>query len=204
MSQHLADTQLVDKPDTELNDNLDGRTMLNSVVLPAIASVCPLDDLSNSLTSLLKLVPCVSTAEAQAVLSQLQHTFYEGERIIPGLTNELVNEIVDSVEHISPLHLVPIIVHGSVTVVALQHGGPHMMLRRCACTWSRQRCCASMSSARLRRHTEPSSQLSVSRVDTGLAAMHQTVLPCDEMECCSGSVGGGQGHGEGLQGSHHL
>ena len=44
MRQHLADTQLVDEPDVELDDDLDGRTMLNLVVLPAIASVHPLDD----------------------------------------------------------------------------------------------------------------------------------------------------------------
>ena len=36
--------QLVDELDTELDDDLDGRMMLNSVVLPAIASVRPLDD----------------------------------------------------------------------------------------------------------------------------------------------------------------
>ena len=28
-------------------------------------------------------------------------------------------------------------------------------------------------------------------MDTGLVAMHQTVLPCDEMECCGRSAGGG-------------
>ena len=160
--------------------------------------------LSNSLMSLSKLVPRVSTAEARAVLSQLQHAFYEAERIISGLTNELINEIVDSVEHVGPLRLVPIIVQGSVTVVALQHGGPHVMLRRCACTWLRQRCCASVSSTRARRHTEPSSQLSASRVDAGLAAMHQTVPPCDEMERCGRSVRGGQGQGEGLRGLRCL
>ena len=153
--------------------------------------------------SLLKLVPRVSTAEARVVLSQLQHAFYEVERIIPGLTNELVNEIVDSVEHIGPLHLVPIIVQGSVAMAALQHGGPHVMLRRCACMQSRQRCCASASSVRARRRTEPSLQLSMSRVDAGLAAMHQMVPPCDEMECCGRSVGGGWVQGEGLRGSRH-
>jgi serine/threonine-protein kinase 24/25/MST4 len=48
----------------------------------------------------LQLVPRVSTVEARTVLSQLQRAFAEAERIIPGLTNELVNEIVDSVEHV--------------------------------------------------------------------------------------------------------
>ena len=33
-------------------------------------------------------------------LSTLQRAFTEAERIIPGVTMELVNEIVDSVEHI--------------------------------------------------------------------------------------------------------
>lgn len=33
-------------------------------------------------------------------LSALQRAFTDAERIIPGLTNELVNEIVDSVEHV--------------------------------------------------------------------------------------------------------
>ncbi|PAV22855.1 Pkinase-domain-containing [Pyrrhoderma noxium] len=58
--------------------------MLDSVVLPAIAS----------------LFPRVSTQEARVALSALQRAFTDAERIIPGLTNELVNEIVDSVEHV--------------------------------------------------------------------------------------------------------
>ncbi|KAL5519570.1 hypothetical protein ACEPAH_1253 [Sanghuangporus vaninii] len=58
--------------------------MLDSVVLPAIAS----------------LFPRVSTQEARIALSGLQRAFTEAERIIPGVTNELVNEIVDSVEHV--------------------------------------------------------------------------------------------------------
>ncbi|KLO12067.1 Pkinase-domain-containing protein [Schizopora paradoxa] len=58
--------------------------MLDSVVLPAIAS----------------LFPRVSTQEARIALSTLQRAFTEAERIIPGVTNELVNEIVDSVEHV--------------------------------------------------------------------------------------------------------
>ncbi|EJC98668.1 Pkinase-domain-containing protein [Fomitiporia mediterranea MF3/22] len=58
--------------------------MLDSVVLPAIAS----------------LFPRVSTQEARIALSALQRAFTEAERIIPGVTNELVNEIVDSVEHV--------------------------------------------------------------------------------------------------------
>ena len=65
------------------------------------------------------------------------------------------------------------------------------MLRRRACKWSRQQYHTSALSTRARRCTELSSQLSISRVDAGLVAMHQMVSPCDEMERCSGSVGGG-------------
>jgi len=82
--QQLADGHLEDEVDADNDDDLDERTMLDSVVLPAIAS----------------LVPRVSTVEARTVLSHLQRAFAEAERIIPGLTNELVNEIVDSVEHV--------------------------------------------------------------------------------------------------------
>ncbi|PSR72554.1 hypothetical protein PHLCEN_2v11547 [Hermanssonia centrifuga] len=59
-------------------------TMLDSVVLPAIAS----------------LFPRVSTQEARVALSALQRAFTEAERIIPGVTLELINEVVDSVEHV--------------------------------------------------------------------------------------------------------
>ncbi|KAI5115709.1 hypothetical protein M0805_004055 [Coniferiporia weirii] len=73
--QHDNNRHLQDLPDT---------AMLDSVVLPAIAS----------------LFPRVSTQEARIALSALQRAFTEAERIIPGVTNELVNEIVDSVEHV--------------------------------------------------------------------------------------------------------
>jgi len=72
---HLADDDEIDVPDT---------TMLDSVILPAIAS----------------LFPRVSTQEARMALSALQRAFTEAERIIPGVSMELVNEIVDSVEHV--------------------------------------------------------------------------------------------------------
>jgi serine/threonine-protein kinase 24/25/MST4 len=65
-------------------DDFEDRTMLDSVVLPAIAS----------------LFPRVSTAEARIALTNLQRAFADAERLIPGVTNELVNEIVDSVEHV--------------------------------------------------------------------------------------------------------
>ncbi|KAI0286854.1 kinase-like domain-containing protein [Russula aff. rugulosa BPL654] len=65
-------------------DDLPDTTMLDSVVLPAIAS----------------LFPRVSTQEARIALSSLQRAFTDAERTIPGVTLELVNEIVDSVEHV--------------------------------------------------------------------------------------------------------
>ena len=88
---------------------------------------------------------------------------------------------------VSPLCLIPIVIQGSMAMAALRHGGPHVMLRRRACKWSRQQCHMSVSSTRARRCTEPSSQPSVSRVDAALVVIHQTVLPCDEMK------GGGRG-----------
>jgi hypothetical protein len=48
----------------------------------------------------LQLFPRVSTQEARIALSNLQKAFTEAERVIPGVTLELVNEIVDSVEHV--------------------------------------------------------------------------------------------------------
>ncbi|OJA12385.1 hypothetical protein AZE42_07537 [Rhizopogon vesiculosus] len=68
----------------EDDDELPDTTMLDSVILPAIAS----------------LFPRVSTQEARVALSALQRAFTEAERIIPGMTMELVNEIVDSVERV--------------------------------------------------------------------------------------------------------
>jgi serine/threonine-protein kinase 24/25/MST4 len=71
--------------DMQLDDeDLPDTTMLDSVILPAIAS----------------LFPRVSSQEARVALSALQRAFTEAERIIPGVTLELVNEIVDSVEHV--------------------------------------------------------------------------------------------------------
>ncbi|CAL1694626.1 unnamed protein product [Somion occarium] len=66
------------------DDELPDTTMLDSVVLPAIAS----------------LFPRVATQEARVALSALQRAFTDAERIIPGVTLELINEIVDSVEHV--------------------------------------------------------------------------------------------------------
>ncbi|KAF8433474.1 Pkinase-domain-containing protein [Boletus edulis BED1] len=72
------------KLDVDDDDELPDTTMLDSVILPAIAS----------------LFPRVSTQEARVALSALQRAFTEAERIIPGVTLELVNEIVDSVERV--------------------------------------------------------------------------------------------------------
>ncbi|KIY65960.1 Pkinase-domain-containing protein [Cylindrobasidium torrendii FP15055 ss-10] len=69
---------------THLDDDMVDTAMLDSVVLPAIAS----------------LFPRVSSQEARVALSALQRAFTEAERIIPGVTNEFVNEIVESVEHV--------------------------------------------------------------------------------------------------------
>jgi len=82
LRQQMAHARIDDESDLE--EDIDERSMLDSVVLPAIAS----------------LVPRVSTIEARTALSQLQRAFAEAERVIPGVTNEFVNEIVDSVEHV--------------------------------------------------------------------------------------------------------
>ncbi|KAF8203874.1 kinase-like domain-containing protein [Pholiota molesta] len=74
--------------DMHVEDDLPDTTMLDSVILPAIAS----------------LFPRVSSQEARVALSALQRAFTEAERIIPGVTLELVNEIVDSVEHVEDDH----------------------------------------------------------------------------------------------------
>jgi serine/threonine-protein kinase 24/25/MST4 len=82
---HADTAQLTDKlSQVQLEDDLPDTTMLDSVILPAIAS----------------LFPRVSSQEARVALSALQRAFTDAERIIPGVTMELVNEIVDSVEHV--------------------------------------------------------------------------------------------------------
>jgi len=91
---------VLQKPD-EPEDELPDTTMLDSVILPAIASVrylmFPMQDRANENV---QLFPRVSTQEARVALSSLQRAFTEAERIIPGMTLELVNEIVDSVERV--------------------------------------------------------------------------------------------------------
>ena len=47
----------------------------------------------------------------------------------PGARNE---------PRVGPLHLIPVVVQGSVAMAALRHGGPHVMLRRRACKWLRR------------------------------------------------------------------
>lgn len=83
-------------------DDLPDTTMLDSVVLPAIASVRSIFALESvrRLTSAPQLFPRVATQEARVALSALQRAFTDAERIIPGVTMELINEIVDSVEHV--------------------------------------------------------------------------------------------------------
>ncbi|CAE6521588.1 unnamed protein product [Rhizoctonia solani] len=73
----------VEEPPAPPTDDYEARVMLDSVVLPAITS----------------LFPRVSR-EAHVALTNLQRAFEEAERMIPGVTMELVNEIVDSVEHV--------------------------------------------------------------------------------------------------------
>ena len=48
----------------------------------------------------MQFFPRVSTQEARLALSNLQRAFTDAEMVIPGLTNEIVNDIVDSVEHV--------------------------------------------------------------------------------------------------------
>ncbi|QRV80150.1 Serine/threonine-protein kinase [Ceratobasidium sp. AG-Ba] len=64
-------------------DDYEPSVMLDSVVLPAIQS----------------LMPRVSR-DVQIALTNLQRAFEEAERMIPGVTHEFINEIVDSVEHV--------------------------------------------------------------------------------------------------------
>ncbi|KAF8891151.1 kinase-like domain-containing protein [Mucidula mucida] len=68
----------------QLEDDVPDTTMLDSVILPAIAS----------------LFPRVASQEARVALSALQRAFTDAERIIPGVCNEFVTEIVESVEHV--------------------------------------------------------------------------------------------------------
>lgn len=42
----------------------------------------------------------MSTSQGRAALAALQRAFTDAERLIPGLANEFVSEIVDSVEHV--------------------------------------------------------------------------------------------------------
>jgi serine/threonine-protein kinase 24/25/MST4 len=98
MLHKIQDMQLDD-------DDFPDTTMLDSVILPAIASVSSLFYIGLIyiyiyLKTVLQLFPRVSSQEARVALSALQRAFTEAERIIPGVTLELVNEIVDSVEHV--------------------------------------------------------------------------------------------------------
>jgi serine/threonine-protein kinase 24/25/MST4 len=50
-----------------------------------------------------QLFPRVSTADARLALTNLRAAFIEAEKKIPGVTDEIVNEVVDSVEHVEDL-----------------------------------------------------------------------------------------------------
>jgi serine/threonine-protein kinase 24/25/MST4 len=83
-------------------------TMLDSVVLPAIASVragsIPFTIYHSDANVVFpQLFPRVSTADARLALTNLRAAFIEAEKKIPGVTDEIVNEVVDSVEHVEDL-----------------------------------------------------------------------------------------------------
>jgi serine/threonine-protein kinase 24/25/MST4 len=93
--------QITDKMShVQLEDDLPDTTMLDSVVLPAIASVRLFRSLISGPDHSCQLFPRVSSQEARVALSALQRAFTDAERIIPGVTMELVNEIVESVERV--------------------------------------------------------------------------------------------------------
>ncbi|KAG9001355.1 putative protein serine/threonine kinase [Tulasnella sp. JGI-2019a] len=83
-TRHLADTHLSSTPPT--HDSLDDAGMIDTVILPILAS----------------LFPRVSTEDGRQALANLRQAFIHAETVIPGVTNEIVNEIVDSVEDVGP------------------------------------------------------------------------------------------------------
>lgn len=85
-----------------LEDDLPDTTMLDSVILPAISSVSSAAFICcvSAIERYGQMFPRVSSQEARMALSALQRAFTDAERIIPGVSMELVNEIVDSVEHV--------------------------------------------------------------------------------------------------------
>lgn len=86
-------------PDAE---QLDDGSMLDSVILPIFASVSELDICSwcHPMTAIMQLFPRVTTEDGRIALSKLRQSFIDAERLIPGVTSEIVNEIVDSVENV--------------------------------------------------------------------------------------------------------
>lgn len=97
-------TSVQEKQHEPEDDELPDTTMLDSVILPAIASVRVPYSYRDRADQHVQLFPRVSTQEARVALSALQRAFNEAERIIPGVTMELVNEIVDSVERVEDDH----------------------------------------------------------------------------------------------------
>ncbi|KAG8946210.1 putative protein serine/threonine kinase [Tulasnella sp. 424] len=80
LSHHLADSHISSTPEDDVG-------MLDSVILPILAS----------------LFPRVSTEEGRQALSKLRQAFIHAEQAIPGVTSEIVNDIVDSVEDVGPI-----------------------------------------------------------------------------------------------------
>jgi serine/threonine-protein kinase 24/25/MST4 len=71
--------------------------LLLPLCVPFFSSSCKT---SRSGFDLVQMFPRVATAEARLALTNLQRAFIEAERMIPGVTDEFVNEIVDSVERV--------------------------------------------------------------------------------------------------------
>jgi len=83
-TRYLSDTHLSSV--APAHDVLDDAGMIDTVILPILAS----------------LFPRVSTEDGRQALANLRQAFIHAEQVIPGVTNEIVNEIVDSVEDVGP------------------------------------------------------------------------------------------------------
>ncbi|KAG8844341.1 putative protein serine/threonine kinase [Tulasnella sp. 330] len=83
-TRQLADSRLSSIPPAD--DELEDAGMIDTVILPILSS----------------LFPRVSTDDGRQALANLRQAFIHAEQVIPGVTNEIVNEIVDSVEDVGP------------------------------------------------------------------------------------------------------
>ncbi|KAG8892749.1 putative protein serine/threonine kinase, partial [Tulasnella sp. 403] len=81
LQEQLSNTHLSPSQDSVYSP------MLNDVILPVLQS----------------LVPRVSTEEAVEAIARLRDAFIMAERLIPGVTDEIVTDIVDSVEDVGPV-----------------------------------------------------------------------------------------------------